>query len=452
MVVHGAGPHQHDGAVWSMMASDMRRTLRAPVATPRSGRARPAAGWPLGAGRVLLLVLLVLALLPLATSGLAQDASEDGTPTLDSELVAEALRILDERYVDESALTTENLTAGAIRGMVEALGDEGHTAYLTPEEYAAEQDALDGRVLGIGVLLDQRSRAPLVISVMDGSPADRAGLRAGDIIASVDGVEASRLPLDELARLVRGEAGTRVRLAIERPGEADPIDVTIVRESVEIEPASWARIPGSDVAVVRIVQFSQSAGARSREAIADALAAGAGGIVLDLRGNPGGLVNEAVDVVSAFLDGGVAYREASGDGSVRDVAIPDGRAITTDAPVIALVDYATASSAEIVAAALRDNERGVIVGEQTFGTGTVLNTFELSDGSALKVGVRTWLTPDGETVFRVGVRPDHEVRSAPGAPLLRPADLASMTADDFASSGDLALRRAVGLLEPMAAR
>jgi carboxyl-terminal processing protease len=201
---------------------------------------------------------------------------------------------------------------------------------------------------------------------------------------------------------------------------------------------------------VRIVPFARDAGERTRDAIEAAIAGGASGLVLDVRGNPGGFVDEAVDVAAAFLDGGVAYQEAGREDSLREIAIPTGRVMSAELPLIVLVDYATASSAEILAAALRDNGRAVIVGEQTYGTGTVLNTFELSDGSALKVGVRSWLTPDGEAVFRIGIAPDHEIESTPGAPLLRPSDLAGMTPQAFADADDLALRRAVGLLEPLA--
>jgi carboxyl-terminal processing protease len=299
-------------------------------------------------------------------------------------------------------------------------------------------------------VLDQRSSAPLVIAVLDGSPADRSGLRAGDIVASIDGVETSRLPMATLGELVRGPVGSSVRLGIERPGEDERLDVRIVREEVQVEPASWASIPGTAVAVVRIVQFSLDAGERTRRAVEAAIEAGAGGLVLDLRGNPGGLVDEAIEVAAAFLDGGVAYQEQGREGPPRAVPIPAGRAIAADIPLIVLVDYATASSAEILAAALRDNGRAAIVGQQTFGTGTVLNTFDLSDGSALKVGVLTWLTPNGEAVFGTGIQPDHEVESAPGAPALRPADLVTMTEEGFSDSEDLPLRRAVGLLEPLA--
>ena len=202
--------------------------------------------------------------------------------------------------------------------------------------------------------------------------------------------------------------------------------------------------------MVRIVQFSAGAGERTREAIASALEAGAHGIILDLRGDPGGLVSEAVDVAAAFLEEGVAYQEQGREGPPRAVEIPADRAIAAQVPLIVLVDYATASSAEILAAALRDNGRAAIVGEQTFGTGTVVHTFDLSDGSAVKVGVLSWLTPSGEAVFGVGITPDHEVAPLPGEPIIRPRDLATMTPADVAASGDLPLRRAIGLLEPLA--
>jgi carboxyl-terminal processing protease len=381
----------------------------------------------------------------------AAEPTEDEAQLLDAALVDEALEIIAERYVDEEALTEESLTAGAIRGIVEALGDDGHTEYLTPAESAAAEDALEGRVTGIGVVLDQRSETPLVISVIDGSPADRAGLRSGDIIGSVDGAETTRLPVDDLAALVRGAAGTAVRLGIDRSGLPDRLEVRIVREDVEIPPADWAVVPGTNVAVIRVVQFSEAAGDRTRHAVAAALGTGAGGLVLDLRGNPGGFVHEALEVAGVFLDGGVAYQEVGRDGGPREVGIPTGHAEAVDVPLIVLVDYATASSAEILAAAMRDNDRALLVGEQTFGTGTVLNTFELSDGSTLRLGVLDWLTPDGETVFRVGLTPDHEVEQPAGSSQLRPHALREMTVAELANADDLPLRRAVALLEPLAA-
>jgi carboxyl-terminal processing protease len=344
-------------------------------------------------------------------------------------------------------LTTENLSIGAIRGMVDALGDDGHTQYLTEEEYKIEQEVLRGRVAGIGVVLDQRSSTPVVISVVDGSPADRVGLRAGDVIATVDGVEAARLPLDELGDLVRGAPSTLVHLGIERPGNTELLDFPIVRADVDVDPVSWAMAPGSDVAVIRIVQFSVGSGYQVRDAVEQALEVGSTGFVLDLRGNPGGLVNETLNAAGVFLDRGVVFLERARDAEPIEVRVDRDRATDTEVPVVVLVDYGTASAGEILAAALRDNGRAKIVGEQTFGTGTILNTLRLSDGSALRLGVREWLTPAGEDVFRVGVTPDEPVSMPLGGARLGPADLLVLTPVEFEDSDDVPLRHAVRLVE-----
>jgi carboxyl-terminal processing protease len=395
-----------------------------------------------------LLASTVALAIGLAPAGLL--AADETPPELDEELIAEVLELLQERYVDDDVLTTENLSIGAIRGIVDALGDDGHTQYLTEEEFKVEQEILEGHIAGIGVVLDQRSSAPLIISVVDGSPAERAGLRAGDIIATVNGVETARLPLDKLAELVRGGRGTLVRLGIERPGTTDLERVDILRDDVEIDPVTWAMAPGSDVAVVRIVQFSVGSGHQVRDAAEDALDLGATGFVLDVRGNPGGLVNETINAAGAFLDQGVVYQERARDGETMLIRVDPGRAVDVELPVAVLVDYGTASSGEILAAALRDNGRATIVGEQTFGTGTILNTLSLSDGSALRLGIREWLTPDGERVFRVGLTPDEEVSMPLGSARLIPADLLGLTPVDFEDSDDVPLRRSVRLVEAVA--
>ena len=379
--------------------------------------------------------------------GAAVSRAADEPVVLDEALIAEVIELLEERFVDDSKITSQDLSIGAIRGIVEALGDDGHTEYLTEQELLIEQEALEGRVVGIGVVLDQRSRAPLVISVVDGSPASRAGLRTGDIIVSVDGVATARLPLGELADMVRGEPGTTVTLGVERAGSDGAQLVPIERAEVEVDPVSWALAPGSDVAVIRLVQFSAGAGVQLRAAVEDAAAAGAQGVVLDLRGNPGGLVDETLSAASAFLDEGVVYLERARDEEPVAVPVEAGRAVDAQVPLVVLVDYGTASSGEILAAALRDNDRATILGEQTFGTGTILNTIRLSDGSALRLGVREWLTPAGERVFRLGVAPDEEVPMPLGAMRLSPSDLLSLTAADFEAAEDVQLRRAVRLVE-----
>jgi carboxyl-terminal processing protease len=388
-------------------------------------------------------LLAATAALAIGLGAIPAIAVDDEAPVLDEELIGEVLEVLQERYVDDDVLTTERLSIGAIRGIVDALGDDGHTQYLTEEEYQIEQQVLQGRVAGIGVVLDQRSSAPVIISVLDGSPASRAGLRAGDIIASVDDHETARLPLGELAERVRGDPGTEVRLGVERPGQAERSIISIRREGIEVDPVGWALAPGSDVAVLRVVQFSIGAGQQVRDAVADALELGATGVVLDLRGNPGGLVNEMLDAASALLDDGVAFLEQARDEDPVEVRVEPDRAVAADIPVVVLVDYGTASSAEILAAALRDNDRALVVGEQTFGTGTILNTLRLTDGSALRLGIREWLTPAGDRVFRVGLAPDERVPLPLGAMRLGPGDLLGLTAVEFEGSDDVPLRHAV---------
>jgi carboxyl-terminal processing protease len=297
-------------------------------------------------------------------------------------------------------------------------------------------------------VLDQSSAAPVIIAVVDGSPADRVGLRAGDIIVAVDDVETARMPEDELVDRIRGEPGTVVSLGIERPGVEGVETLRVARGDVEIEPVTWAMAPGAEVAVIRVVQFSVGSGFRLRTAVQDAVEAGATGLVLDLRGNPGGLVVETLNAASAFLDDGVVYLERGRDDQVEPVRVEPGRVVDATIPLVVLIDYGTASSAEILAAALRDNGRATLVGERTFGTGTILNTKRLSDGSALRLGVQEWLTPAGQAVFRVGVEPDEEEVLPHGAVRLGPGDLVGLTPAAFAESEDVPLRRAVALAQP----
>jgi len=361
------------------------------------------------------------------------------------EVYQEALDIIRDFYVDPSAATDEALLEGSIRGMVDALGDTGHTVYLTREEVTAESDALDGTVIGIGVTVDERADGPLIISVLDGSPADQAGLRAGDRIVAVDGVRTDRASTEDLVRRVRGEAGSPVELRI-RSRDGTTRDVSIVRERIEVPPVSWAFVPGTRIAVIRLVQFSSGAGREVADAARDALAGEASAIVLDLRGNPGGLLNEAIAVASTFLEDGVVYRSLDRAGDEERVRVR-GDAVVPDLPMAVLVDYGSASSSEIVAAALQDAGRATIVGETTYGTGTVLNIFPLSDGSAIRLGVQQWRTPDGESVFQDGLVPDVEIGLPEDGVALDPSEIGDLTRLGLRESGDTQLRRAVRLLQ-----
>lgn len=417
---------------------------------PRPDRPVRARAGRLASGLLLLTIGAVAGTGATLVMPSAQGADPSPTPRADGlppdiELLGQAYDIVKEFYVDPEAADDQALVEGAIRGMVDALGDTGHTVYLTREELEAETEALDGTIIGIGVSVDARAGSHLIISVLDGSPADQAGLRAGELILAVDGTRVDRSTTDELIRLVRGAPGTPVVLRI-RGRDGTEREVTITRDRIEVPAASWAFVPGTRIAVIRLAQFSAGAGREVADAARAAVGADANAVILDLRGNPGGLLNEAVAVASTFLEDGTVYRYEGRDGN-GDAVEAKGDAVIPDLPMVVLVDYGSASSSEIVAAALRDNERARVVGQTTYGTGTVLNVFPLNDGSAIRLGVQRWMTPDGEDVFEAGLVPDISIAlPADGVPL-EPSELEDLGRREFRAGEDTQLRRAVRLLE-----
>ncbi len=357
-------------------------------------------------------------------------------------LVWEAIDIIRDNYVDRSVLEpTSNLTYGMLDGLVRALGDAGHSGFMTPDQVRQASEDLSGSFSGIGAFLGERGGAPIIVSVISGSPADRAGLRSGDAIIEIDGRAAEELSVEEVVTLVRGPAGSTVRVTVIHPGEATPVEVPIERDVIEVPPVDWAMVPGTDIAMIRIIQFSEGTVDQLQTAVAAAKAAGATGIVLDLRNNPGGLVDEAVGVVSTFVPEGVAYIREDADGERIPVDVRDEP--RTDLPMAVLVDFGSASSAEIVTGALQDQDRAKAIGTRTYGTGTVLNEFSLSDGSAIRLGVEQWLTPKGRHIFPAGIEPDIEVALEPEILPLEPVDLDGMTVAQLLESGDAQLLRAL---------
>ncbi len=360
-------------------------------------------------------------------------------------LLWEALKVIDEHWVRRGDLNPTDETYGMIDGLVDSLGDPGHSVFLTPEQVKSENDALSGKITGIGVFLGNDGGAPIVQSVVSGSPAARAGIVPGDRIIAIDGTNVENASTEEIARLVRGPAGTPVTLTVIHPGEDAPVDVTITRQTITVPAVSWAMVPGTSIADIRISQFSSGTGDQFVSALRGARQAGATGVVLDLRNNPGGYVDEAVNVASQFLKEGDVYVRRTADGTEIPVAVKEG-GIAADLPISVLVDYGSASSAEITAGALQDAKRGQLFGTRTFGTGTVLNTFGLSDGSAIRLGVEEWLTPSRRAIFPNGILPDQEVNLMLGARPLEPDDIRSLTPEEFRASQDQQLISAVEAL------
>ncbi len=358
----------------------------------------------------------------------------------------EAWKILHDNFVDPSALDPTKLTYGSINGLVEAVGDTGHTRFLTPEEVKDQHTALSGSIVGIGALMNVDQGAPIIQSVIPGGPADRAGLRSGDKVLAVDGTPTDSKDIDEVVKEIRGDAGTTVKLSILHSGETTPVDYSIVREKVTVPAVSWSLIPGTTLADLRLEEFSAGSAKEVENAIVAAKEAGATGIVLDLRGNPGGYVGEAVDIASQFLKDGIVYQQRDKSGKVEQEKVkPGGEATST--PLAVLVDLGTASSAEIVAGAIQDAGRGKLIGATTFGTGTVLNEYSLSDGSALLVGTVEWLTRDGRQIWKHGIVPDIPLESTPAGKIVTPGELSGLGADGLSKSGDAPLLKAIDLLK-----
>nr|HMN31230.1 S41 family peptidase [Caldilineaceae bacterium] len=337
-------------------------------------------------------------------------------------------------------------TYGAIRGMVNALGDTGHSNFLTPKERELQASSLSGSFSGIGAQMGIRDGLPIIVAPIDGSPAAKAGIKAGDILIRVDGEDVTTTDLSAIVEKVRGPAGSTIQLTILRPSDRKTYDFTITRSEIDVPAASWAMVPGTKVAMIRLSQFSENAERDVTNALQAAQQAGATGLIFDVRNDPGGLLDQAIKVTSQFLkDGNVLLEEdAQGNRNAFAVQPPEH---PNEMPLVVLVNPGTASSAEIFAGAIQDHQRGKVVGETTFGTGTVLQPFILDDDSALLLGVKQWLTPDGRVIRNHGIQPDEVVTMPLGADLLTPPDLESMSPEDVRASADAQVQKALELLD-----
>jgi carboxyl-terminal processing protease len=376
----------------------------------------------------------------------ASPAPEASGAAADLALIEEAWRAIQDNYVDAANLNDQELAYAAIRGLTQAVGDEGHTSFMTAAQAQASDQSLSGSFVGIGVQLNPDTSGGVTIGVViPGTPAEEAGLQRGDRIVAVDGKTTTGETLDQTVARVRGPEGESVTLTIARNGVAD-FDVTITRRKFDLPLISWAMVPGRTVALIRLDQFATGATKALQDAITKAKAAGATAIIFDLRGNPGGFVTEAVGVASQFLADGIVYQAFDRSGKEKDAAVETG-GLATDIPLVVLGDGSTASAAEIVTGAIQDAKRGTFVGVKTFGTGTVLGRFDLADGSVLRIGIERWLTRAGRPIWHEGLEPDVAIALADTAAPLLPNDLRGMTPAQLAASGDMQVLKALELLK-----
>jgi carboxyl-terminal processing protease len=359
--------------------------------------------------RVMALVLVMLVLM-LAAYLYGLSRSPAGITEEDRESVAlfvEALRAVQDDYVDQEAVDPEEQTYGAIKGMIDSLGDEGHTRFLSPEEVEKSREAVSSTYVGIGVRLEEKDDEIVVKASMDGSPAEETGIQSGDVLVAVDGESIKGEEFEEIGQKIRGPEETYVDLTVLRDEEER--EFIVERAELEMPVSSWSLIPDTDMAHLRLSSFSENSAEKLEGEIIEAQSAGAERFVLDLRDNPGGLVEQAEEVAALFLPAGSGvYIRKDADGSEEETSVPEDNE-PLDAPLVVLVNEGSSSSAEIVAGALRDNGRAQVVGETSFGTGTVLSEYPLSDGSALLLGVAEWLTPNGDSIRGAGIEPDVEV-------------------------------------------
>lgn len=321
----------------------------------------------------------------------------------------ETYEAIRENYVLQDEISDEELIYGAARGMVDALGDTGHSTFLDPDEAISYEQSSEGELIGIGVTVDTSGELPVIIAPMQNSPAFEAGILPGDTIVSIDGESIEGTDPSKAIDRLRGEEGTDVTIELVHVGEEEPYEVTITRQQIEINPVSWVMLPNG-VMWLQLDQFSRGATDRLTAALEEGQELGMTGLILDLRGNPGGLVVEALGVASQFLpDGTPLFQRVDAEGNSRVTETVGNNGAYLDGPMVVLVDGNSASSAEIVAGAIQESGRAELFGETTFGVGTVLLPFELTDGSLAVLGIELLLTGSGEPIFQQGITPVNEV-------------------------------------------
>ncbi len=334
-------------------------------------------------------------------------------PSLDGGPFAEVWSIIAEEF-DGELPTEKDRVYGAIAGSLNALDDE-YTRFLRPEIAERMRDDLDGSVSGIGAFVRETKDGNVeIVRPMDGQPADLAGVLPGDIIIAVDGQPVLDLGFDEVLLMVRGPVGTAVTLTLVREGEPKPLDIEVVRALFEVAVVESEMLGSEDrpIAYVRLSSFTHSAENSILDALTPLLSQNPEGIILDLRDNGGGFLDQAVRVADLFLPEGVVLFERSDNGLNETFESLDG-GIAEDLPLVVLVNAGSASASEIVAGAIQDNERGVLIGETTFGKGSVQHVHTLSDGSELRVTIARWYTPNNRSISDNGITPDVEVPTPP---------------------------------------
>jgi carboxyl-terminal processing protease len=355
--------------------------------------------------RFVLVLAVLLALSPPAAAK-KKESAESKTPTAlykELDLFTKVLNLVQDDYVEKPE--DKEMVYGAIRGLLSTL--DPHSVFMTPEAYRELKVDTEGRFGGVGLEVTVKNNVLTVVTAIEGSPAEKAGVHAGDRILKIEGDSTKDLGLAEAVRRMRGPRGSKVHVTLLREGGREPIEVTLRRDTIRIKSVR-SEMPEDGFGYARIASFQEDTAEDLKKALDGLEKKNKGplkGLILDLRNNPGGLLDEAVDISDYFLDSGTIVTTASRNHEVdRRVATKNGEEPAY--PIIIMVNGGSASAAEIVAGAMQDHKRAVLLGTQTFGKGTVQTIFELGDGAALKLTVAKYYTPKGRSIQAEGIRPD----------------------------------------------
>lgn len=345
----------------------------------------------------------VLGQSPAAPVQVFADTAVSPPTTAEFEPFWEVWELVHERYLRQPVDNTA-LVEGAIEGMLAALGDP-HTSYLSPADQQAAEESMDGEFQGIGAEVEDVDGNITVVAPIDGSPAAAAGIQPGDILRMADGVELTGMDVTEAAALVRGPAGTTVSLVIEREGEL--LNIDIVRDVIKLATVR-GEILDEGIAYLRLSRFGNTTDEELEELLPGLLAENPSGLILDLRRNPGGSLETVVEIADQFLGDGLALVERFGDGEERPFEISDD-GLAQDIPMVVLIDEGSASASEVLAGAIQDRGRGVLIGQISFGKGTVQTWHTLSNNGGVRVTIAEWLTPNKSSIDQVGLTPDYYI-------------------------------------------
>jgi carboxyl-terminal processing protease len=358
----------------------------------------------------ILAVTLLLAATIALSFGAGCAVGEKTSPGLRLDIVEEAWNIIQQDYVDKDKLDANKLSQGAVKGMVEAL-DDPYTAYLDTTAYELWVRSIEGKFEGIGAYVEEKDEQITIIAPIPDSPAEKAGIKTGDVVLEIDGKSTEGMSLIEAVLNIRGPKGTPVTLLILHPGETEPEVVEIIRAEIELPSVSFEM--EEDIAYIKITYFSERT-AQELAPVLENITQEAAGIILDLRSNGGGLLDTVVDVAGFFLKEGVVVDVVDNQGEHTIYSVKTSQ-LTTDLPMVVLVDSYSASGSEVLTGALQDYGRATIAGARTFGKGSVNILRQLKDGSGLYITTARWLTPNGRLIEGEGLAPDYELEEGEDA-------------------------------------